>query len=43
MTVLRTPVLAVAAVTLTLGGGGYNTIPPPEVAARDKRAHVEAQ
>ena len=43
MTVLRTPVLAVAAVTLTLGGCGYNTIPTQEEAARAKWADVEAQ
>ncbi|HAJ03529.1 MAG TPA: LemA family protein, partial [Brevundimonas sp.] len=43
MTVLRTPVLAVAAVTLTLGGCGYNTIPTQEEAARTKWADVEAQ
>ncbi len=43
MTVLRAPVLAVAAVTLTLGGCGYNTIPTQEEAARAKWADVEAQ
>ena len=43
MTVLRTPILAVAAVTLTLGGCGYNTIPTQEEAARAKWADVEAQ
>ncbi|MBB5659294.1 LemA family protein [Brevundimonas halotolerans] len=43
MTILRTPVLAVAAVTLTLGGCGYNTIPTQEEAARTKWADVEAQ
>ena len=43
MTVLRAPVLAVAAVTLTLGGCGYNTIPTQEENARAKWADVEAQ
>jgi len=43
MTVLRTPVLAVAAVTLTLGGCGYNTIPTQQENARAKWADVEAQ
>ncbi len=43
MTVLRAPVLAVAAVTLTLGGCGYNTIPMQHEAAKEAWANVEAQ
>jgi len=43
MTVLRTPVLAVAAATLTLGGCGYNTIPAQNEAAKEAWANVEAQ
>lgn len=43
MTVLRAPVLAVAAVTLTLGGCGYNTIPTQHEAAKEAWANVEAQ
>ena len=41
MTVLRAPVLAVAAVTLTLGGCGSNPIPTQEEAARAQRAAAD--